>query len=92
MSDSGKYQIEIFGNTYTIKGEGNERYVRELARHVDDRMVEISKSSPALALSRIAILSALNITDDYFQSRDKVEKLNATCEQLVDRINRILAQ
>lgn len=88
--DSGKFQVEIFGNTYTLSGEGEKQYVRDLARFVDDRMVEISQSSPGLSLSRIAILAALNIADDYFQANEQNKSVSGQLDEITRRINKHL--
>ena len=34
--------VEIFGQTYNVRGEGDPNYLTELARFVDSRMREAS--------------------------------------------------
>ena len=62
-------QVEIFGQTYSLRGAGQAGYLRELAAHVDTRMREISETTRTADTLKLAILVALNIADDYFQVR-----------------------
>jgi cell division protein ZapA len=63
--------VEVLGQRYPIRSTLEARYVHELAAYVDQKMraaVEASPSSDALGL---AVLSALNIADEYFRARDQ---------------------
>jgi len=62
-------EIEILGQRYTISGEGDEAYVRSLARYVDEKMKEISSSSATIPQTKLALLAAVNITHELFQAR-----------------------
>jgi cell division protein ZapA len=67
---SDKVKVTIFGNTYNIQGEASPEYISKLARYVDSKMEEVSKSMASPNLVQIAILAALNICDEYFQLKD----------------------
>jgi cell division protein ZapA (FtsZ GTPase activity inhibitor) len=45
------------------------QYVEELAAFVEQRMKLASNSSPSSDIVGLAILAALNITDEYFRTR-----------------------
>lgn len=63
-------EVEIFGSTYTVKGDTDPAYVRDLARYVDERMRSLSRKSPhAIGVQKIAVLAALNIADELFKLR-----------------------
>lgn len=62
-------KVEIFGQEYKIKGEGDPTYIHRIAGYVDSKMREIAHSSGIMSQSRIAILAALNITDELYQER-----------------------
>jgi cell division protein ZapA len=62
-------QVEIFGQTYSLRGGGQAGYLRELAAHVDARMREISETTRTADTLKLAVLTALNIADEYFQLR-----------------------
>jgi len=66
-------QVEIFGHSYTIKGEANQEYILEVAAFVDRRMREITEKLPVASLSKVAILASLNIADELFKERARRE-------------------
>jgi len=61
----GSVEIDIYGMKYTIKGDADPEYVKQLARFVDDRMRSAARhSQSAVGAQRIAVLAALNIADE----------------------------
>ena len=61
--------VEIFGSVYHVRGEKNPEYLRELAELVDGRMREIAQQVSTVDTAKIAILAALNLSDELFQCR-----------------------
>ena len=57
--------VEIFGQTYNVRGEGDPNYLTELARFVDSRMREVAAKVATVDPMKIAILAALNIADEF---------------------------
>ena len=57
-------QVEIFGQTYSVRAEGESSYIHDLARFVDSRMKEVAEQTATVDTTKIAILAALNISDD----------------------------
>lgn len=69
--------VTIYGRTYHLKGEGEAGYLEELAAEVDRRMKEVGETTGTADTLKVAILAALNITDEWFRSsrrRDPVAK------------------
>jgi len=64
-----KLQVEIFGHQYTLKGDADEEYVRALASYVDEKMNEMAEHTPENLISKLAILTSINITHELFQLR-----------------------
>jgi len=60
-------QVEIFGQTYSVRADGDSSYVHDLARFVDSRMREVADRTATVDTTKIAILAALNITDEMKQ-------------------------
>jgi len=72
----GKYdstEVEIFGQTYNVRGEGDPNYLAELARFVDSRMREVAAEVATVDPMKIAILAALNIADEFSRYRRQRE-------------------
>lgn len=79
MEASGKpLKVSIFGDDYPLRGtEGTDPdYMYRVADYVDRSMRKIADRSPNLPTAKVAILAALNITDELFaQRRDSERKL-----------------
>jgi cell division protein ZapA len=65
--------VEIFGQTYAVKGGADPAYVEKLAAFVDEQMKEVSRSTGAVDSVRIAVLAALNLADECSRLRRELE-------------------
>ncbi len=90
MTERNTEKVEIFGQEYKIKGVGNPQYIQQIAGYVDKKMREIAHSSGIMSQSRIAILAALNITDELYQERDERERAKAEFEGKAARLGELL--
>jgi len=89
-------QVEIFGQTYNVRAEGDSTYIHDLARFVDSRMKEVAERTATVDTTKIAILAALNISDDLYQ-REKTKKDNpsdavARAERLIQKLDAALGR
>ena len=87
-------QVEIFGQTYNVRAEGDSSYIHDLARFVDSRMKEVAERTATVDTTKIAILAALNISDDLHQ-REKSRKDSPTdavarAERLIQKLDAAL--
>ncbi|MBO8170297.1 MAG: cell division protein ZapA [Bacillaceae bacterium] len=73
--DKKRLTVEIYGQSYRIKGYTSVNHIRTVAGFVDDKMREIAETNPKLDTTRIAVLSAINIADEYFRLKEEYEKL-----------------
>ncbi|HKY33579.1 MAG TPA: cell division protein ZapA [Candidatus Polarisedimenticolia bacterium] len=67
-------QVEIYGQSYSLRGDGDPAYVHELAAYVDHKMNQIADSTSTVDSLKVAILAALNIADEYHQMKRETEK------------------
>jgi cell division protein ZapA len=93
----GKYDstsVEIFGQTYNVRGEGDPNYLAELARFVDSRMREVAAQVATVDPMKIAILAALNIADEFSRYRKRREDaagaLIAKTEEMSERLGKVI--
>jgi cell division protein ZapA len=77
-------EIKVYGRTYTIrvKGEENEEYISRLTSYVDQKMQEIAVKSRSEDSTKIAVLAALNIADDYFVSQKRLEQVDERIDRM----------
>lgn len=66
----GNVKVEIFGHTYTIKGDAPSDYIYQLSEFVDQKMNEVNDNISSKSSVQVAILAALNIADEYFQLKN----------------------
>lgn len=78
----GKVTVNIYGQEYTIAGGDTQEKVIKVAAHVDSRMREIGDAVNALSTTDVAVLSAVNISNDYFTCKEKLQEVKAINEQL----------
>lgn len=67
-------QVEIYGQSYNLKGGGDPAYLADLATYVDSRMNQIADATATVDSLKVAILTALNIADEFHQLKRESEK------------------
>ncbi len=87
-------EVEIFGQTYNVRAEGDSTYIHDLARFVDSRMKEVAERTATVDTTKIAILAALNISDDLYQReksrKDSPSDAVARAERLIQKLDAAL--
>lgn len=89
-------RVNIYGREYSIRGEGDPAYVAEIAHFVDMRMREMTDNVTMASTSKVAILAALNITDELFRLEKSLSEvnmnqahfLNSLAEKIENALNR----
>ncbi len=78
--DGGVLKINIYGTEYPIKSDPNTdaEYIARVAEYVDGKMREIDQNAQSRSALKVAILAALNITDELFQERFKDRSTDST--------------
>ncbi|MDI3540468.1 Cell division protein ZapA [Koleobacter methoxysyntrophicus] len=76
MGGKGKNRVKVTinGEEYYMKGSVSPEYMKKIADYVDKKMTKLSESNPYLSFSKIAVLAALNITDELFKLREEFEE------------------
>ncbi|HKR62110.1 MAG TPA: cell division protein ZapA [Thermoanaerobaculia bacterium] len=86
--------VEIFGQTYNVRGDGDPDYLLELARFVDTRMREVAAQVATVDPMKIAILAALNIADEFSRYRRQREDAAGIwierTEEISDRLSEVI--
>ncbi len=92
MADMPVVHVEVHGQKYPIRTELDPRYVEELAQFVESRMALASKSSPSSDAVGLAILTALNITDEYFRTRNSLKTSSGSLAARTEALERMVDQ
>lgn len=86
-------RVEIYNQNYSIRSDGDNEYIIDLADYVDGKMREIASGTLTVDSLKVAILAALHIADEYHQlklqqqqSDMQLAARSAECTEMLDRI------
>ena len=72
MAASKPVKVSIMGQEYNVRTDADPKYIRKVAKFVEDRMKEIQTAAPdTTSQLRIAVLAAMNVTDEYLSTMHK---------------------
>ena len=86
-------RVEIYNQTYSIRSDGDNEYIHDLAEYVDGKMREISQGTMTVDSLKVAILAALHIADEYYQLKHTQAQADAQlatrsseCSEMLDKL------
>lgn len=85
-------RVDIFDQSYNIRGALDEDYVQELAAYVDAKMRAIGESTRTIDTARVAVLAALNIADELHTLRSRQSELEGQLRQRTERALELVEQ
>ena len=83
-----KITVRIAGKEYAISSYDSEGYVQNVAAWVDRKMKELSQAT-RLPAGQLAVLAAVNATDDMMKSREEIRRLKQELESARAEIERL---
>jgi cell division protein ZapA (FtsZ GTPase activity inhibitor) len=84
-TDRKSIKVKIFGSEYPLRGD-SEEFTRKVAAHVDDMISSIHARIPDQPTLTVAVLSALNITEDLLKERERSKGAFSMLEGEITRI------
>ncbi len=88
-TDRKSIRVKIFGSEYPLRGE-SEDFTRRVATYVDEMITTIHNKIPEQPTLTVAVLSALNITEDLFKERDRSKAMTTSIESEISKLNNYL--
>ena len=67
-------KVNIFGEDYPIKGDADALNIKKVAKYVDQKMKQVAERLSNKLPLRVAVLAAMNITDELIKEREDKEK------------------
>lgn len=80
--------VRIAGKEFAISSYDSEEYVQNVAQWVDRKMKELYEASH-LPAAQLAVLTAVNATDDMMKSREEIRRLRKELEAAKAEIERL---
>lgn len=75
MSETTKTVVTIGGKQYTLRGAETAEYIHRVALKVNSKIEEMRHNHPDMPSTDLALLSAINLADDYLKTLDELESV-----------------
>ncbi len=85
-------KVRIGKVDYIISSTADEEYIRKVAYFVDKKLEELTKADKRLSTAMAAILTAVNIADELFTTKEDGEALRGQLLQYADEAGTLKAQ
>ena len=86
-------KVKILGQDYVVRSSAGQKYLNEVSAYVNEKMEEIMASGIDDSQQlRIAVLAAMNITDELFNSRQSGESDNTQVEQKISSLIELIEE
>ncbi len=79
-------RVKIFNSEYNLQGENAEK-VERISDYVDGIMNRINSESPNQSEETIAVVSALNVAEEYFKEKDSKIDLERDYSNLLEEFD-----
>jgi len=88
-----KYAVKVMigGEEYTVRSDLPPEYTRDVAAYVDQQLKKVLSQGPLVETHKAAILAALAITDELFQSRKGEREVAARLAAMADDLAKLLS-
>ena len=83
-------RVTIFGDEYTIRSDASPAHTRSVAEYVDRVIRHVQSAGTVVETHKIAILAALQITDELFRARNESRDLTTAINDLSADVRRWL--
>ena len=84
-------EVEIFGQKYLIRGEGDPAYILQLAEFVDSKMREVHGKLKLSTPGKLAVLAALNISHELFNIRKEMEEQESLIANRAEKLLELIS-
>jgi len=80
-------EVQILGQSYSIKTDEDEIYIKSLASYIDQKLKEIYSVAPNITQAKATVMAAFGIADELFKLKLEQEDL----DRLIEEKTRILS-
>jgi cell division protein ZapA len=74
-------EVQILGQSYSIRTEDEEEYIKSLARYIDEKLKEIYSVAPNVSQAKATVMAAFGIADELFKVRMEQQSLDKLIEE-----------
>ncbi len=84
--------MEVYGYSFNIRSEQDVKQIQAIADFVDGKMKELASNVKVSSTSRLAIMVALNIAEDYLRLKSEQNELNEAIDTKSARLIRLVEE
>ena len=97
MAEPKTVEVNLLGRSYRVACDDHEREaLMQAVAYLDAKMNEIRKAGKVMGAERIAVMAALNISNEFLQNKQVLNSIqsdtNGRARHLTDRIMVALAE
>jgi cell division protein ZapA len=89
VSAKNRVEVRICGKDYTLIGVESDEYMQRVALYIDEKMNEITRVNSKLSTTMAAVLTAVNVADDFFKTREIGSTFEKELKQLQNDFDRL---
>jgi len=89
LTAKNRVELRIAGKDYIVVGTEPEEYIHRVGLYVDKKMTDIMRANNKLSTSLAAVLTAINVVDDLFKSRESEQELKNQLKKATEELERL---
>jgi cell division protein ZapA len=89
LTSKNKVVIRIAGKDYTLVGVESDEYIQKVGLYIDKKMNEILMRNNRLSTSLASVLTAINVADDFFKSRENELSVRREKEAVSEELEKL---
>ena len=86
MQRKNKVLMKINGQEYPIVGAESKEYLLKVGNYVDEKMEDVAAANKRLSTSMVAVLTSINIVDQFFKLQEAYEALQKQQAAPIDEL------
>lgn len=83
-------EVNILEQKLLLKSNDDEEHIKKVAEYLNSKIEEVKQSSKTVSTLNIALLAAMNIAGDYFETREKLASLEGRSQKLSKLIDKLI--
>lgn len=73
--DLGAVDVEIQGQTLSIRSDHSPEFVERIAEYVDAKVGELEDAAPGAPTDKLLMMASLTMAEELFEARGEIEEL-----------------
>ena len=86
--DKIRTTVRVAGKEYTIASYDSQEHVQRVAAFIDRKMNELNLAT-RLPAAQLAVLTAMNVTDDMLKAQDEVRRLRKELGEAREQLEKL---